>query len=399
MLFWIITGLLALFVVFTLASGLLRRTTQEVDGSDVALYKDQLAEVERDLERGTLDVDEADRSRLEISHRLLAADAAAEINVVASPITASRVLTTVAAVAVLGLTFGGYAILGAPGYSDLPLKARLGASQQMRNTRPSQAALEANAPVAPPVDAPTEYLESVAQLRLVMQDRPDDLQGYQLLAQHESRLGNYAQAAAAAGAIVRIKGNDANISDKLAYADRAVAAAIGIVSPEVEAVLHDIRRTDPNNIGARYYLGLLYAQTDRADLAFRLWQPIVAQGAPTAYLTFARAQIEEAAFRAGLDYTLPVTRGPDLQTMQDAEGLSDAYRQEMIQGMVTSLSDRLVTQGGTAQEWAQLIVAHGVLGNATAAAEIYAESQSTFAASPDDLAILQNAAQRAGVVQ
>jgi len=45
---------------------------------DRAVYRDQLDEIARDLERGTLDVEQANAARLEIERRLLATDAVDE---------------------------------------------------------------------------------------------------------------------------------------------------------------------------------------------------------------------------------------------------------------------------------------------------------------------------------
>ncbi len=52
-------------------------------------------------------------------------------------------------------------------------------------------------------------------------------------------------------------------------------AAGGYVSPEAEAALSEVLRREPSNGRARYYTGLLYAQTGRPDLAFRVWRPLL----------------------------------------------------------------------------------------------------------------------------
>ncbi len=44
--------------------------------SEVAIYRDQLAEISRDLERGTIAEAEAEAARVEVSRRLIAADEA-----------------------------------------------------------------------------------------------------------------------------------------------------------------------------------------------------------------------------------------------------------------------------------------------------------------------------------
>ena len=114
------------------------------------------------------------------------------------------------------------------------------------------------------------------------------------------------------------------------------------------------------------------------------------------------------AFRAGVDYspitppaapdaTAPVLAGPSAEDLSAAQEMSPQDRQEMIQGMVARLSDRLATEGGTAPEWAQLIGALGVLGQTDRAKAIYAEAKTRFAEDNEALAGLKAAAQQAGL--
>ena len=71
----------------------------------------------------------------------------------------------------------------------------------------------------------------------------------------------------------------------------------------------------------------------------------------------------------------------------------------MIQGMVQGLSERLATQGGNVQEWAQLIRALIVLEQEDKAAAIWENAKSVFAQYPDDLAFISRVAKEIGIVQ
>ena len=78
MVFWIIIVALSALVVLMLARGMLRPGDAAVaDASefDLKVYRDQLAEVERDVARGVIGAEDAERARTEISRRILAADA------------------------------------------------------------------------------------------------------------------------------------------------------------------------------------------------------------------------------------------------------------------------------------------------------------------------------------
>ena len=74
--FWAIAGTMILIAAAAMIRSLHRSDDTAAQGGarDQAVYRDQLAEVDRDLARGTLDPDEAKRLRVEISRRLLEAD-------------------------------------------------------------------------------------------------------------------------------------------------------------------------------------------------------------------------------------------------------------------------------------------------------------------------------------
>src|SRR5262249_11274069 len=76
--FWILAGLLSACIVALLAIPFLRRRKVAAeDHPDPAAYRDQLAELEREVGRGLLPEAEAASARLEIQRRLLAAAGAA----------------------------------------------------------------------------------------------------------------------------------------------------------------------------------------------------------------------------------------------------------------------------------------------------------------------------------
>lgn len=395
MVFWIICIILALVVGALVVAPLWRADKAPDTSADVAFYRAQLDELDRDVARGVIAQEDAGQSRIEISRRLLAADkdSGTALLTQKSPVIAGMSLAVIGVVGLLG-----YVGLGAAGYPDLPLKARLAASEDMRANRPSQAAMAAAAPAVPSVDLPEDYLASVTQLRAVVPTRGDDLEGWELLAYHEAQIGNFQASADAQARVIAIKGDAAVPADTHRLLDLMVTAAGGLVSPEAEDYARALFNTDANDLVARYYLGELYYQTDRPDVALRMWRSVVSDGDPTTYhTTAARAQIEDAAFRAGEKYTLPVERGPSAEDIANASDLSAEDRTAMITTMVANLAGRLADEGGPASEWARLISAYGVLGNIEAATEVWLEARAVFAASDSAMATLRAAADRAGV--
>jgi cytochrome c-type biogenesis protein CcmH len=414
--FWILTGVIGLAVAGILARAMMRG--QGPDGPaeqfDLQVYRDQLKEIERDAERGIIPADEAERLRTEIARRILAADAKAQGATAGTAPAQRRTGNAIAALtisaALLGAGYAGYLQLGQPGYGDLPLEARKAQADEMRADRTLQAAAEAGLPSSVPAEASEDYLQLVAQLRQAVQNNPDDQQGYVLLARSEAALGNFAAAWRALDQLILLKGDTVALQDYIDLADMMVLAAGGYVSPEAQTVLEHVLSLEPKNGVARYYYGLMLVQTGRPDLAFRLWDGLIrdsAAGAP--WLPPIRAQMEELAYRAGIqNYTLPdvpaaapfaPSVGPDADDIAAAADMTPQERAEMVQGMVSRLSERLASEGGPPEEWARLISALGVMGDTSQAQAIWQEAQLRFADAPEALAQLRAAADRAGLTQ
>ncbi len=357
--FWLIAAAVTLAVAAVLLRAMARagddlRAAAEFD---IKVYKDQLAEIERDLTRGTLPPEEADRQRAEVSRRLLEADRAAQGGT--APVRRGGVPIAAAVVAViLAGAFLAYDRLGAPGYPDLPLSLRMQMSEDMRAARPDQATAEAQAPKpeAQPVDP--AFADLIDKLRAAVAERPTDVKGLELLASNEARLGNLPAARKAMELLVAAKGDQATADDHAALAEVMIVAAAGAVTPEAEQALTRALQLDPDNGTARFYSGVLMAQIGRYDMTFRLWEPLLEKGPQDApWIAPIRAQIEDIAFRAGEKYTLPEAAmpGPSAEDVAAAAEMSAEDRQAMIEGMVAQLDTRLQDEGGSPEEWARLV--------------------------------------------
>lgn len=408
-LFWILAGGLALAVAILLALGLRAPRSGAAAPAaayDLRVYRDQLREVEKDLARGVVSAEDAARIRAEVSRRILAADAALQKDRVEADASkgAPGLVAGVIALLLMAGSVAMYLQLGAPGYGDLSLADRIAFAEDALAQRPGQAEAEASQPEPrTPEGASPDYIALVEQLRDTVARRPDDLQGHILLAQNEANLGNFRAAARAQAEVLRLKGTGAEMADFVDYADMLILAAGGYVSPEAERALRTALRFDQSNGTARYYLGLMMAQTGRPDTAFRMWDALLREGPEDApWIAPILAQIEDMAFRAGVNYQLPeigAGRGPSAADIEAAEDLSPAERLEMIQGMVSGLSERLATEGGPVQDWAQLIGALGVLGQRAQARAVYDNAVQVFAEDTRALDLLLRAGQRAQIVE
>ncbi|QDY70252.1 c-type cytochrome biogenesis protein CcmI [Qingshengfaniella alkalisoli] len=409
--FWIVTFGLAALAAALLIAVLIRPRGDVVSRADqdIAIYRDQLKELDREIAEGLVTPESADHTRAEISRRILAADASRKQSGNAeAPIAATRAaVATTALVVVIG-TAGTYFWLGAPGYGDLPRGMRMELSQEMRENRPSQSEAEAQIPDHFRINAEPdpEHVALVERLRNTMSRRPDDPEGWALLAQNEAALGNYRAAYQAQAQLIELLGDDATAADFSDQAEMLVLAAGGYVSPEAERALSQALERDPHSGPARYFLGLLHQQTGRPDLAFRTWNTLLQSSDPNApWVASIRSQIEDTAARAGIRFQLqdapatPALRGPSSEEMQAAGDMTPEDRQTMIEGMVGGLADRLANNGGTPEEWAQLLRALGILDRQDEAQDIWAEAQQVFAGDSTALTILKDAATAAGVSQ
>lgn len=388
-LFWAVAGAMTLGVGAVLLQALRRSSAASDDGAALKVYRDQLAEVDRDLARAVITPVEAERVRTEVSRRLLDADKALQAGAPRGG-SGSAVPAVGAVALLLGAGLYAYDRLGAPGYTDLPIATRLAMTDQNYRNRPSQDAAEAAAPVPAAVKADPQFTDLMTKLREVLKTRPDDTQGLALLAKNEAQLGNFIASRKAYQHMVEVKGDAASVDDHLGLAQTMIIAAGGFVSPEAEKQLIMVLERDPRNGLARYFSGLMFAQVGRFDRAFALWEPLLREGpADAPWIAPIKAGLQDVADRAGIKYQLPgASKGPNSSDIAAAGQMSAADRQEMIKGMVGQLESRLSTEGGPVEEWVKLINALGVLGEADRAKTAAAQAK---AALPDQTAAIDAA--------
>ena len=405
--FWIVAGAITVMVAAVLANAVVRGGRRAVGSraeSDVEVYRGQLAEVDRDVARGVIGKADAERVHAEIARRLIAADKARTdetASVSKAPIGVALGLIAVGLVA----SVTSYWWLGAPGYGDMSLKDRIEFAEEVRTSRPAQDVAERSLP--PFVDPPemdARYRSLMEQLRSTVSQRPDDIQGHQLLVQQERRIGNFSAAKEAQVRLATLKGEDVNTQDLAELGELQVLSAGGYVSPEAEMSLRAALAQDPANGTARYYLGLMLVQTGRPDQAFRIWDGLLRAGPEDApWIPPIVAQIEELAELAGVRYALPeigssAARGPSAEDIDSARDMTPAERMDMIGSMVSGLSQRLAEEGGPARDWARLISSLGVLGEWERALAIHTNAVEVFADDPSALDMINAAGRDAGVV-
>lgn len=360
--------------------------------ADLAIYKDQLAEIARDQERGTIGVEEAGRLRAEIGKRVIDADRAARISEGGLALGRTGLLAAAIVAVLVPGTLATYWSLGAPGYPDMALKPRIAALDAGIAGRPGQEAELVR--LGKPRDA---ALDQRLAGELAGQTDPVALRER---FRQSFETGAAQEAVRVQERLVTLLGENADANDHANLALALVVEAEGYVSPEAEAALREALRRDMSNELSRYLVGEMFLQGGRYDQAFRFWRPIAEGGAPGApWVVSVRERLETVAELAGIRYTLPPleTAGPSADDVAAAGEMSPEDRQAMIEGMVGQLSDRLLSSGGTVEEWNQLIRSLAVLERLPEAQSAYEKAKTAFEGRPAELSFLRLAAVESGL--
>lgn len=387
-LFYSIAGAMALLIALILAWPLIaRRASAASRGArDAQLYRDQLDEIARDLERGAIGASEAQGARAEVSRRLLAAATRAETSAPLEP--APRLHSILAAgIALIGapaLAVAIYFAHGAPNLPDMPFANRSAESSPAMIQRPSQAEAEvlfSSEPTEPPPAESKDYVDLIKQLEGVVAERPDDIQGRRLLANGYMRLGRHAEAWRTYVELIDLLGDAAEPALYGAQAEAMVLAAGGYISPEAEKVLAEAQKRDPSLPVARYYSGLLLAQKGQIAEAIDIWEKLRADTPSSApWSEFLDVMLAQAkSVLPGSSRTASARApGPSAAEVESAAAMSPEERQAMIEGMVARLETRLTTEGGTVEEWLRLINAYVQLGEPDEARRVYTLATAAF---------------------
>lgn len=392
--FWAVAASLALLVAVVLVRALGRapKPGAESAEADLAVYKDQLAEIDRDLARGTIGAEDATRLRAEIGKRVIEADRARKAGSVATGIGGTGVLAGVILALVVPGGLAAYWWLGAPGYADMALVPRLEALDAGIAARPSQEAELAT--LKTPRDAALDGTLA-AELAAV-----SDIAALQEQFRSRFEAGEMQAAVRVQERILALRGDQASANDHANMALALVAEAQGYVSPEAETELRASLQQDMGNELSRYLVGEMFLQGGRYDQTFRFWRPLAEHGTPgSPWVGSIRERIEQVAELAGIRYALPAAEGdgPSAGDMAAAGEMSPEERQQMIEGMVAQLSDRLATEGGTVEEWNKLVRSLAVLERKDEAQKIYDEARAKFAGQAAELSFLKQAAVESGL--
>ncbi|WP_425516104.1 c-type cytochrome biogenesis protein CcmI [Rhizobium laguerreae] len=363
MLFWILVAVLTAALAVILLYPLLRgaKAAENIRAGEAAVYRDQLRELDRDLNGGLITPEEADYARAEIGRRLIAvsADEPAETP---KPARHHRVAEAfiLLVLPVLGLCL--YLTTGRPDLPSQPLEARL------ENPGNDVAVL-------------------ITKAERHLAEKPDDGKGWDVLAPIYFRTMRVNDAQVAYRNAIRLLGPSPVRLDGLA--ETLMAVSDGVVTEEARQVLEQSLTLEPDNPRARFYIALSMEQAGRPNEARQAFEALAKQSpADAPWLPLVNEHIAmNGGTKSGADPAAPGANpaapgadpaapggdpaAPGNPTQQDvaaAETMSAGDRQQMIRSMVESLDAKLNEDPNNFEGWMRLVRSYAVLNDKDRAA-------------------------------
>lgn len=386
MVLWLVLGAMTAAALAMLLRPLLGRTSEVRARAayDTEVYREQMAELERDLERGTLDASAGEAARTEVARRLLAADAELtgreQIEAGYRPSTKKgrRRLAALALVILIPAAAAGiYSRIGSPGLAGQPFAGR----KSPGIDRTIVARIEA----------------AIAGLNKRLAAKPKDVPALNRLGRAYFALRRYREAASA---FARARAVAPGSGVLAASHGEALVMAEGKVGKLARAAFADAVKADPGDVRARFYLGLALAEDGNRKGALAQWLALEAEAKANApwrarLARFIKATAKQAKIappalarlraEAAAKVSKTAARGPDKKAIEGAARMSPAARQTMIRGMVARLAARLKENPDDLAGWQRLGRSYLVLGEPAKSVEAY---QSAAKLAPKNVAVL-----------
>jgi cytochrome c-type biogenesis protein CcmH len=359
----------AILLLTAIVLGLLLRPLWRMPAGDgparpeLAVYRDQLAELDADLARGAIDAESARTARLEIERRMLAVPEAQGWREQSA--AQRRRLAIVLGIVSLALALGVYLELGRPDLGDQPLAAR---------DLP-----DLSDPAALPSVDParmTVIEEEIAVLEASLDENPSQRDVWAALGHRLIELGRFE---ASLDALEQAIAQGAD--DRLTQSRYGVALTLlegGRVPPAAETAFRRALTVDPGDVPAAYWLAIRELQLGRAEAALRALIALEArlpQNAPQR--ASLAGVIADIAQNFGLDPASVRETQPALPAIPAAEDEA-----AFILSMVEGLAARLEQEPDDLEGWRRLGHSWSVLGELEKSADAYARAA---ALAPDNV--------------
>lgn len=265
-LFWVICAALILIALAFVLPPVLQRseeskreTDDERKKANIAVYRDQLSELEADVQNGIVSEEQYAQDREEIERRLLEDIATTNTKKTAAPPPVSARSTAY----LLGIGLPLVAIIfylniGNPKSIDAP---PVTASQ--------------SGPSAPQGRTQEQIEANVGKLAERLKSNPSDVQGWTMLARSYTSMEKFGEAAGAYAKATELKPNDADLWAEYAFVT-AMASGRSLEGKPTELIKQALK-VDPENVKALQLAGSAAFEARDYNKAIDYWQRVMKQ--------------------------------------------------------------------------------------------------------------------------
>ena len=259
MVFWGVAIVLVIAALLIFARPLLglgkRSATATRSEVNLSVYRDQLRELDAELAAGALDETQYRSAKNDLESRMLEDSVSAETTAPAVA-AGNRGLIIGVAIAVPILAVALYFVLGTPS----------GVESKQQEAAP-QASGSDHAVTQEQIEA------MVSKLAQKLESRPDDAEGWMMLARSYTALQRYEDASKAYGHVVKLLPGDARLLTD--YAD-VLAMSKKTLQGEPEKLILQALKVEPNNVKALMLAGSAAFERKDYRLSIKWWEKILA---------------------------------------------------------------------------------------------------------------------------
>ena len=379
MLLWIGFAVLAAAVVWAVTRPLLVADdsgTAAANDSELAVYRDQLAEIDVERAQGLLGGNEAEGARVELARRLIQRTEAKQCSGKGFPrsgVARGRQAAMYAAAALPVIGIALYLAVGSPQLPSRPYATRL--------------------------DAPTDQATAadlVARVEAHLRAHPEDGRGWDVLAPVYLRMGDYTQAADAFQKAARLLGESPRRLG--GYARALIMLQNGVVNEPARQAYSRLLSLEPQSLEPKVWLAIAREQDGDLKGAETEYRTLLV-GAEAPWKGLLEARLQAVTERLGGPAALPQgapTLQPDTTAGYPPEK-SPAERDKFINQMVEGLAARLKENGKDLEGWMRLLRSYMVLGRREEAVAALSSARGQFTGDEKSLAELNVLAESLGL--
>ena len=371
---WLSIGLAALAAALWIARPLFRRSLVELNEADsaVAIYRDQVDELRRDLDAGLLNQTEFEAAEEEIEAR--AVDAANRVDFGLTVSRRSPIAAMMLAAFAVAASVAVYSGLGTPALKDQPLAQRRTQALQQR--------------------AEAGDLNSRIQILIdKTKKNPDSFEDWWMLARSYSAVGDHASAVDAYQNAVELSGDRPTVL--AAYAESMTLANGNKVPQAARLIFEQILQSTPDP-RARYYVALSKAQAQDFEAAIDDWTALARDSEPGApWMALVRRDIVNMArfLKKDVRDYLPDANEAEIAKAGGGPQQSTPDLASRAEALAASLADNPKDY----KNWIALAEVRTALGRHEEAADAINSSRREFAGAPFVLAKFDEAERALGM--